>query len=73
MWKIFSRIPPRDVYIITKLTPELYSNSKIKNKEIGEQTKLLSKRENAIIVFDDNLGTSNRKYLDQFFVRGRHD
>ena len=26
-----------------------------------------------MIVFDDILGTSNSKVLDQFFIRGRHD
>ena len=25
-----------------------------------------------MIVFDDILGLSNRRYLDQFFIRGRH-
>ena len=27
--------------------------------------------ENAIIVFDDTLGSSNSRYIDQFFIRGR--
>ena len=30
MLKIFSRIPNRDIYIITKSPPEQYSNAKVK-------------------------------------------
>ena len=36
MLNIFSRMPDRDIYIITKSPPEQYSNSKIKFEEIGE-------------------------------------
>ena len=70
--KILSRIPDRDNYRITESPPEQYSNSKIKIKEI-EDIKPLNEYENAIIVFDDILGSSNSRYVDQFFIRGRHN
>ena len=74
MLKSLSRIPPyRDNFIITKSPPELYSSSKIKIKEIGEEIKPLSEYKNAIIVFDDLLGTSNSKNKDQFFTEGRQN
>ena len=73
MLKIFSRIPDRDSYIITKSPPEQYLKSKTKIKEITEETKHLSEYENAIIVFDDILGSSNSRHIDQFFIRGRHN
>ena len=75
MLKILSRIPPeRNIYIITKSPPEQYSNSKIKIiKEISDEIKPLNEYENAVIVFDDVLGSSNRKYIDQFFIRGRQN
>ena len=72
MLKLFSRIPNLDVYILTKSHPEQFSNSRIKTKEIGEEIKHLNEYEDAIIVFDDILGTSNCKHIDQFFRRGRH-
>ena len=31
--------------------------------------KLLTEYENAIIVFDDILGSSNSRLIDQFFIR----
>ena len=73
MLKILSRIPIRYVYKITKPPPEQYSTSKIKIKEIGEEIKPLSEYKNAIIVFDDILGTSNSKYIDHIFIGGRHN
>ena len=73
MLKILSRIPDRDIYIITKSPPEQYTNSKIKLKEISDEIKPLNEYENAIIVFDDILGSSNSRYIDQFFIRGRHN
>ena len=72
MLKIFSRISDRDIYIITKSPPEQYSNSKIKIREINDEIKPLSEYENGIIVFDDFLGSSNSRFIDQFFIRGRH-
>ena len=36
MLKIFSRIPDRDIHIITKAPPEQYINSKIKITEISD-------------------------------------
>ena len=72
MLKSFSRRPNRDIYIITKSSREKYSNSKIKIKEIGEDMKPLNENENAIIAFDDILGSPNSRYIDQFFMRGRH-
>ena len=73
MLKILSRIPDRDIYIITKSPPEQYANSKIKIKEISDEIKPLNEYENGIIVFDDFLGSSNSKFIDQFFIRGRHN
>ena len=45
-------------------------NSKL---EIGDEIKPLSEFENATVVFDDILGSSNSRYVDQFFFRGRHN
>ena len=67
MLKILSRIPPdRDIYIITKSPPEQFSNSKIKDKEIGEEIKPLNEYQNAITVFDDILGSTNSIEIDQY-------
>ena len=71
--KILSRISDRDIYIITKSPPEQYTNSKIKIKEISNEIKPLNEYENGIIVFDDILGSSNSRFIDQFFIRGRHN
>ena len=73
MLKILSRIPNRDIYIITKSPPEQYTNSKIKIKEISDEIKPVNEYENGIIVFDDILGSSNSRFIDQFFIRGRHN
>ena len=73
MVKILSRISDRDIYIITKSPPEQYTNSKIKIKEISDEIKPLNAYENGIIVFDDILGSSNSRFIDQFFIRGRHN
>ena len=73
MLKILSRISNRDFYIITKSPPEQYSNSKVKIKEISVEIKPLNEYENGIIVFDDILGSSNSRFIDQFFIRGRHN
>ena len=70
MIKILSRISDRDIYIITKSPPEQYTNSKIKIKEISDEIRPLNEYENG--VFDDILGSSNSKFIDQFFIRGRH-
>ena len=72
MLKILSQIRDRDIYIITKSPPEQYSN-KIKIKEISDEIKPLNEYENGVIVFDDVLGSSNSRYIDQFFIRGRHN
>ena len=68
MLKLLSRISDRDTYIITKSPPEQYSNSKIKIKEINDEIKPLNEYENGIIVFDDFLGSSNSRFIDQFFL-----
>ena len=73
MLKILSRMIDRDIYIITKSPPEQYTNSKIKIKEISDETKPLNEYENGIIVFDDVLGSTNSRFIDQFFIRGRHN
>ena len=72
MLKILSRIPDRDIYIITKSPPEQYSNSKVKIKEISDEIKPVNGYENAIIDFDF-LGSSNSRFIDQFFIRDRHN
>ena len=71
--KILSRIPARDIYIITKSPPEHCSNSKIKAKEKSDEIKPLNENERTIIVFDDILGSSKSRLKDQFFIRGRHN
>ena len=73
MFKIFSRIPNRDIYIVTKSPLEQYPNSKIKIKEICDEIKSLNEYEDGVIVFDDVLGSSNSRFIDQFFIRGRHN
>ena len=73
MLKILSRMLDRDVYIITKSPPEQYTNTKIKIKEISDEIKPLNEYENGIIVFDDILGSTNSRFIDQFFIRGRHN
>ena len=73
MLKILSQIRNRDIYIITKSTPEQYSDSKIKIKENSDEIKHLNEYEKSVGVFDDILGSSNSKYIDQFFIRGRHN
>ena len=73
MLKILSRISDRDIYIITKSPPEQYTSSKIKIKEINDEIKPLNEYENGIIVFDDILGSSNSRFIDHVFIRGRHN
>ena len=73
MFKILSRIPNRNIYIITKSPPEQYTNTKNKIKEISDKIKPLNEYENGIIVFDDFLGSSNSRFIDKFFIRGRHN
>ena len=73
MLKLLSRISDRDIYIITKSSPEQYTNCKIKIKEITDEIKPLNEYENGVIVFDDILGSSNSRFIDQFFIRGRHN
>ena len=73
MLKVLSRISDRDIYMITKSPPEQYTNSKNKIKEINDEIKPLNEYENGIIVFDDILGSSNSRFIDEFFIRGRHN
>ena len=73
MLKNLSRISDRDFYIFTKSPPEQCTNSKIKIKEISDEIKPLNEYENGIILFDDILGSSNSRLIDQFFIRGRHN
>ena len=73
MLKNLSRIQDRDIYVITKSPPEQYTNSKMKIKEISDEIKLLNEYEIGIIVFDDILGSSHSRFIDQFFIRGRHN
>ena len=73
MLKTLSRTQDRDIYVITKSPPEQYTNSKIKIKEISDEIKPLNAYENGIIVFDDILGSSNSRFIDQFLIRGLHN
>ena len=73
MLKILSRLSDRDIYINTTSPPEQYINSTIKIKEITDEIKPLNEYENGIIVFDDILGSSNSRFIDQLFIRGRHN
>ena len=73
MLKTLSRMPDRNIYIFTKSPPEKYTNSKIKIKEINDEFKHLNEYENGIIGFDGFLGSSSNRFLDQFFIRGRHN
>ena len=73
MLKLLSRTPDRDIYKKTKSPPEQYSNSRIRLEEIGDEFKPVNEYENGIIVFDDVLGSSNSRFIDQFFHRGRHN
>ena len=73
MLKILSRMIDREIYIFTKSPPEQYTNSKIKIKEISDEIKPLNEYENGSIVFDDILGSSNSRFIDQLFIRGRHN
>ena len=68
MLKTVSRMPDQDIYIINKSPPEQYLNSETKFKEIGDEIKPLNEYENAIIVFDDILGSSNSRDEDRFFI-----
>ena len=72
MLQILSRISDRDIYIITE-SPEHFSNFKIKVKEISDEIKPLNEYENCVIVFDDFSGSTNSNYIDQYFIRGRHN
>ena len=56
--KVLPQRPNRDIYVTTKSPPEQYSKSIIKIKEIGGEIKPLNEYENAIMVFDDILGSS---------------
>ena len=73
MLKLLSRISDRDIYTITKSPPEQYTSSKNKIKEKTDEIKPLNEYEIGVIVFDDILGSSNSRYIDQFFIRGRHN
>ena len=73
MLKILPRLPDRDIYTITKSPPEQYTNSEIKIKELSDEVKPLNEYENGIIVFDDILGSSNNRFIDQFVIRRRHN
>ena len=73
MIKTLLRIPDRDIYIITKPSPEQYTNSKFKIKETSDEIKPLNEYKKGIIIFDYILGSSNNRFIDQFFIRGRHN
>ena len=62
----------QDIYKITKSPPEQYSYSNMDIKKIGEEIKSQSEYENAIIVFDIILGSSNSRDIGQYFIKGRH-
>ena len=58
----------RDIYINTKSPPEQNINSKIENKEIGQEIRPLNEYPKTITVFDDVLGIN----IGQFFMRRKH-
>ena len=66
MLKNHSRIPNRDIYIITKSPPDQNSNPKIKLKETIEEVIPLKEHKSAIIVFEEILVSSNCKSINQF-------
>ena len=72
MLKSLSRMPDRDIYIITKSPPEQYSNSKRKIIKIREEIKPLSENENPIMVFVDISCSRKSNQKNQFFLRSRH-
>ena len=45
---------------------------KSKSKEVVRKLPL-NEYDDGITVFDDILDSSNSKYIDQFFIRGRHN
>ena len=49
------------------------SISKTTIKELGEKVKHLSECKGGIKVLDDISGSSKSYYVDQFFMRGRHN
>ena len=71
--KILSRIPNRDFEKITISPHGQNSNSKTKIKAFGEEVKPLHEYKNAVRVFDDTLGSSNSKYIDQSFIKVAHN
>ena len=73
MLSFSSRISNRNVYIFTKSPPEQNSFPEIQITEVGEEIKPLNEYENAIIVFDDILGSTNSGDVDQFLKRCRHN
>ena len=73
MLKTLSRRPDRDIYIITETPPAQYTNSKFKSKEISGEIKPLNEYENGVILFDDVFRSSNSRYIDKFFIRGRYN
>ena len=42
-------------------------------KEISTEIKSLNEYETGIKVFDDILGSSESRLVDQYFIRGRHN
>ena len=71
MLKILSKMPDRDLYIIIKTPLEQYFSSKSKIKKNGEEIRLLSEYENPIVFLMRNLSSSNRRDIDEFFIRGK--
>ena len=69
MLKLLSPIANLDSYTISKSRPEQYTKSKIKIKETNEEIKPLKEFKKAVIVFDETLGSSNSRYIDQFLKR----
>ena len=73
MSKLVSQISNQDLYMITKSPLQQYSNSEIKRKKLSDEIKPQNEYENAIIVFSDNLDSSNSSYIDRVFMRGRQN
>ena len=70
--KVLSRISDRNVLKFTRSPLEQYFNSKIKINEIGEEIESVNQWANATEVFDGFKGSSKCKFINWFFIKGRH-
>ena len=73
MLKTLSKRTDQDFFVITISPLDQYSTFEIKIKKISVEIKRLNDCEKVNKVFPDILGSSNCKYVNQFFKRGRHN